>query len=165
MSGSQGGQAGQGRPRRLAVLISGGGSNLQALIDAQESGTLTGAEIVLVVSNRADAYGLQRALQHKLPAIHLPWTKRSQQAEAEEKLAALFALFKVDLIVLSGWMRIFTPAFIERYPWRIINQHPALLPLDGVGDEVITSDGSIIPALRGLHVVGRALEAGLKVTG
>lgn len=150
---------------RLAVFISGSGSNLQALIDAQERGEMPGVEIALVVSNKADAYGLQRALRHKLPAIYLPWTKRSQQVAAEEKLVALLDLFKIDLIVLAGWMRIFTPEFITRYPQRIINQHPALLPFDGEGDTCILSDGSRIPALRGLHVVQRALDAGLKTTG
>ncbi len=69
-------------PLRIAVLVSGSGSNLQALIDAIENKHLPGAEIVLVVSNKADAYGLQRALQHKLPTIYLPWRQR---AEAESK--------------------------------------------------------------------------------
>src|SRR5512146_2893468 len=93
-------------PFRIAVLISGSGSNLQALIDAIESQQLPGVEIVLVVSNQANAYGLQRALKHKIPAIFLPW---KQRAEAEAKLAALLDLFQADLIVLAGWMRIFSP--------------------------------------------------------
>jgi phosphoribosylglycinamide formyltransferase-1 len=149
---------------RLAVLVSGSGSNLQALIDAIEGEQLPGVEIAVVISNRADAYGLQRALAHKLPAIHLPWTKRSQQVEAETKLGVLLALFQVDLIVLAGWMRIFSPAFIAQYPRRMINLHPSLLPGDG-GETYTTSTGTLIPALRGLHVVERALQEGLKVTG
>ncbi|MBE3561583.1 MAG: phosphoribosylglycinamide formyltransferase [Ktedonobacteraceae bacterium] len=151
-----------GAPLRIAVLISGSGSNLQALIDVIESREMPGAEIALVVSNRADAYGLQRALQHKLPALYLPWRDKAQ---AEAKLARILHLFQIDLIVLSGWMRILSAEFINQFPDRIINQHPALLPPDGLGDTCITSAGHVIPALRGLHVVRRALEAGMPVTG
>lgn len=147
---------------RLAVLVSGSGSNLQALIDAIEGKELTGVEIVLVVSNKANAVGLQRALKHKLPAIFLPWKDRGQ---AEERLSGLLRLFEVDLVVLAGWMRIFSAEFTSQFPGRIINLHPALLPKDGHGETYTTSDGTVIPVFRGLHVVGRALEAGLKVTG
>jgi len=149
--------------RRLAVLVSGSGSNLQALIDAIEGGELPNIEIVLVVSNKANAQGLQRALTHKLPALYLPWSLTRQEVEA--KLATVFSLFAVDLIVLAGWMRIFTPDFIGQYPNRIINLHPALLPDDGQGDTFTASTSEVVPVLRGLHVVGRALESGAKVTG
>ena len=147
---------------RLGVLISGTGSNLQALIDAIESKKLANVEIALVVSNKADAYGLQRALTHNLPAIYLPWRER---AESEERLAALLRLFHVDLVVLSGWMRILSAAFIEQFPRRIINLHPALIPDDGTGNTYTTRDGAQIPVFRGLHVVKQALDAGIKVTG
>jgi phosphoribosylglycinamide formyltransferase 1 len=150
------------KPVRIAVLVSGSGSNLQALIDAIESKNLLGAEIVLVVSNKADAYGLQRALQHRIPAIYLPWRQRAQ---AEAKLTALLSLFQADLIVLAGWMRIFGAEFITHFAGRIINLHPALLPDDGNGNTYTTSDGTVIPVFRGLHVVRHALEAGVKVTG
>jgi phosphoribosylglycinamide formyltransferase-1 len=150
------------KPVRIAVLVSGSGSNLQALIDAIESKNLSGAEIVLVVSNKADAYGLQRALQHRIPAIYLPWRQRAQ---AEAKLTALLSLFQADLIVLAGWMRIFGAEFITHFAGRIINLHPALLPDDGNGNTYTTSDGTVIPVFRGLHVVRHALEAGVKVTG
>jgi len=149
--------------RRLAVLVSGSGSNLQALIDAIEGGELPNIEIVLVVSNKANAQGLQRALTHKLPALYLPWSLTRQEVEA--KLTTVFSLFAVDLIVLAGWMRIFTPDFIGQYPNRIINLHPALLPDDGQGDTFTASTSEVVPVLRGLHVVGRALESGAKVTG
>lgn len=152
-------------PLRVAIFVSGTGSNLQALIDAHKKGTLPDVTLALVISNRADAYGLQRALAYKLPAIHLPWTRKSQQEQAEHHLSALLHLFEIDLIVLAGWMRIFTPEFIQRYPQRIINLHPALLPDDPTAETYTTSNGSTIPALRGLHVVPRALEAGLHVTG
>lgn len=149
--------------RRIAVLVSGSGSNLQALIDAIELHELPHVEIALVVSNKANAVGLQRALTYKIPALYLPWSWTRQEVEA--KLAAVFALFQVDLIVLAGWMRIFTPDFIAQYPERIINLHPALLPDDGQGNTFMTSNGSVVPVLRGLHVVKRALESGVKVTG
>ena len=150
------------RPLRIAVLVSGSGSNLQALIDASEEGQLPQVELALVVSNRADAQGLQRALAHKIPALYLPWQQRE---EAERKLTAILDTFQVDLIVLAGWLRIFNANFVRRYPQRIINLHPALLPDDGNSKTYTTSDGTRIPALRGLHVVQQALDAGIKVTG
>jgi phosphoribosylglycinamide formyltransferase 1 len=159
---------------RLAVLISGSGSNLQALIDAIESQQLPGVEIALAVSNKADAYGLQRALKHKVPAIFLPWRHNVGaqfiappvgMAESESRLTALLHLFQVDLVVLAGWMRILSPAFLEQFPRHVINIHPALLPDDGTGSMFITSDGTQIPVFRGLHAVQQALDAGVKVTG
>nr|BBH94192.1 phosphoribosylglycinamide formyltransferase [Thermogemmatispora argillosa] len=147
---------------RLGVLISGSGTNLQAIIDACESGRLHAAEIALVVSNVAGAAGLQRALRHRLPAIYLPWRERE---ESEQRLAALLELFRVDLVVLAGWMRILSAEFLARFPRRVINLHPALLPDDPSADVYIASDGSAIPAFRGLHAVRQALEAGVKVTG
>jgi phosphoribosylglycinamide formyltransferase-1 len=149
-------------PLRIAVLISGSGSNLQALIDASESGQLLGVEIVLVVSNQPDAVGLQRALKHRLPTLYLPWKQRE---EAEARLTAILHLFQVDLIVLAGWMRIFTAEFVTQFPRRMINLHPALLPDDGMSKTYVTSSGIEVPALRGLHVVQQALDAGLQVTG
>jgi phosphoribosylglycinamide formyltransferase-1 len=147
---------------RLAVLISGSGSNLQALIDAIESKKLPAAEIALVVSSIPGAYGLQRALRHKLSAIYLPW---KQRAEGEVKLAGLLHLFQADLIVLAGWMHILSASFLDQFPQRIINLHPALLPDDGTGETYVTSDGTSIPVFRGLHAVQQALDAGVKVTG
>ena len=149
--------------RRIAVLVSGSGSNLQALLDASERDELPNVEIALVVSNKANAVGLQRALHHKIPSLYLPWSWERQDVEA--KLASVFTLFQIDLIVLAGWMRIFTPNFIAQYPRRIINLHPALLPDDGQGSTFTTSDGRVVPVLRGLHVVERALESGVRVTG
>ncbi len=150
------------KPLRIAVLISGSGSNLQALIDAIESEQLPGTEIALVVSNKADAYGLQRALKHRLPAIFLPWRER---AEAEAKLTVLLNLFRTDLIVLAGWMRILSADFITQFSGRIINLHPALIPDSGSGSSYTTRDGTVILVFRGLHAVRQALDAGIKVTG
>jgi phosphoribosylglycinamide formyltransferase 1 len=147
---------------RLGVLVSGSGSNLQALIDAIESKELPGVEITLVVSNKADAQGLKRALRHRIPAIYLPW---KQPLESEAKLAALLHLFQVDLLVLAGWMRILSADFLEQFPQRVINLHPALLPDNGMGTTYTTTDGASIPAFRGLHAVKQALDARVTVTG
>ena len=174
-------------PLRLGVLISGSGSNLQALIDAIERQQLPGVEIALIVSNKADAYGLQRALKHKVPAIYLPWSNvgagftpaRSTLAwstltpaaplpalsPGESQLSALLHLFQVDLVVLAGWMRILSATFLEQFPQRVINIHPALLPDNGLGNTYTTSNGTHIPVFRGLHAVQQAIDAGVKITG
>ncbi len=152
---------------RLGILISGSGSNLQAIIDAIETQQLPGVEIALVVSNKADAYGLQRALKHRLPAIYLPWNQQSKAtiSESESRLAAVLQLFQVDLVVLAGWMRILSAAFLDKFPQRVINIHPALLSDDGTGSTFTTNDGTQIPVFRGLHAVQQALDAGVKITG
>ncbi len=165
---------------RLGILISGSGSNLQAIIDAIETQQLPGVEIALVVSNKADAYGLQRALKHRLPAIYLPWNQQPKVvsfiasrileskatiSESESRLAAVLQLFQVDLVVLAGWMRILSAAFLDKFPQRVINIHPALLSDDGTGSTFTTNDGTQIPVFRGLHAVQQALDAGVKITG
>ena len=152
-----------GNPRfRLAVLVSGSGSNLQALIDAIESKELPGVEIALVVSNNIDAYGLERAHKHSLQSMYLPWKHRE---ESEAKLTTWLQLFHVDLIVLAGWMRILSANFLAQFPRRVLNIHPALIPDDGTGSTYTTHDGTTIPVIRGLHAVQQALDAGVKVTG
>jgi phosphoribosylglycinamide formyltransferase-1 len=147
---------------RLAVLLSGSGTNLQALIDAIESHELPGVAIALVVSNNIDAYGLERAHKHHLQAMYLPWQNRE---ECEAKLITWLQLFQVDLLVLAGWMRILSASFLSQFPRRVINIHPALMPDDGTGSSYTTSDGTTIPVFRGLHAVRQALDAGVKVTG
>ena len=159
---------------RLAVLLSGSGSNLQALIDAWRAGAL-GVEIALVLSDRADAYGLQRALQHQIPAafVPLPWpggparagaARAEARAAWERRLLAVLNAFDYDLVLLSGFMRVLSASFLDGCRAPVINQHPALLPPSG-GDIVTTSAGLVIPALRGAHVVPDALRLGLPVTG
>jgi phosphoribosylglycinamide formyltransferase-1 len=165
----------------LAVLLSGSGSNLQALIDAQDAGVL-GAEIALVLSDRADAYGLQRALQHKIPAAFVPLLPAAGPPEAriavraawERRLLGVLNAFVYDLVLLSGFMRVLSADFLAGCRAPVINQHPALLPDLGRpfdashasgGDTVTTSGGLVIPALRGAHVVADALRRGLPVTG
>lgn len=153
----------------IAVLISGSGANLQALIDAQESDRL-GASIGLVISDRAEAFGLQRALKHNIPAAFVPLPRTASETRAaartawEHRLLGVLLAFEPDLVVLSGFMRILSADFLARCPAKLINQHPALLPDDG-GDQVVTSSGLAIPALRGAHVVADALRHGLPVTG
>jgi phosphoribosylglycinamide formyltransferase-1 len=157
-------------PLRVAVLISGGGSNLQALIDAQRDGRLN-IEIVLVASERADAYGLQRALQHNLAAACIPFprvagtdARKTARAAWEQQLLAVINAFSPDLLILAGFMRVLSGDFLAAFPGQVINQHPALLP-DGGGDTVLTLNGLRIPALRGAHVVADALRLGLPITG
>jgi phosphoribosylglycinamide formyltransferase-1 len=111
---------------RIAVLISGEGSNLQALLDAARAGTL-GAEVAVVVSNRAAARGLVRARDAGVPARHLGGKDLSREAY-DEALAALLAEYAPDLLVLAGFMRIFSPGFVARFEGRILNVHPSLLP-------------------------------------
>ena len=126
-----------------------------------------------MVSNKANAQGVQRALKHNIPTIYLPWQSPASSpapstgmlSDSEVKLTSLLHLFQVDLIVLAGWMRILSGAFVEQFPRRIINLHPALIPDDGTGNTFTTQDGSTIPVFRGLHVVKMALNAGVKVTG
>ncbi len=114
---------------RLVVLISGSGTNLQAIIDAITNGELS-AEIVLVVSNRKSAYGLTRAEQRKLPTLYHPLkpytdSGRTRQ-DYDRDLAVQLASYRPDLIVLAGWMHVFSPAFLDQFPGRIVNLHPAL---------------------------------------
>jgi phosphoribosylglycinamide formyltransferase-1 len=160
-----------GRNLRLAVLISGSGTNLQAIIDAIEDGKLPNTEIALVISNNAAAYGIQRALQHKVPVIYLPWRKfpagafMHEMTPNEARIAGLLQFFRVDLVVLAGWMRIFSPPFLDQFARRVINIHPGLLPPEGTGETYRLSNGKTIPVLRGLNTVKKALEAGLNVTG
>jgi phosphoribosylglycinamide formyltransferase-1 len=165
----------------FAVLLSGSGSNLQALLDAQAAGTID-AEIALVLTDRPDAYGLQRALGRGLPAACVPLPRApapedraAVRAAWERRLLAVLNAFDYDLVLLSGFMRVLSAEFLAGCRAPVINQHPALLPDPGRpfdasrpapgGDTVITSAGLTIPALRGAHVVGEALRRGLPVTG
>jgi phosphoribosylglycinamide formyltransferase-1 len=111
---------------RVAVLISGEGSNLQALIDTAKTGAL-GADIAVVVSNRAAARGLERARGAGIPAAHLGG-KGMERAAYDQALAVLLARYAPDIVVLAGFMRIFTADFVARYAGRMLNIHPSLLP-------------------------------------
>lgn len=122
---------------RLIVLISGSGSNLQALINATEDGSLD-AEIVLVVSNRQDAYGLERGLDAGIDTLCFPLKPYRIAGESRENydtdLAAVLKAYDPDLIVLAGWMHVLSATFLDQFPKRVINLHPALPgQFDGVG--------------------------------
>jgi|SRR5688572_17947446 len=112
---------------RVAVLISGEGSNLQALIDAERAGQL-GARIVTVVSNRSAARGLERARAAGIEALHLAAARGQERVDYDTALAALLAPREPDLIVLAGFMRILGPKFVELHAGRMLNLHPSLLP-------------------------------------
>ncbi len=114
---------------RLVVLVSGSGTNLQAIMDAIGAGTLK-AEIALVVSNRKAAYGLVRAQEAGIPTLYFPLKPYTdagkERVQYDADLAAQVAAYKPDLIVLAGWMHIFSPAFLDVFPRKVINLHPAL---------------------------------------
>lgn len=114
----------------LAVLISGNGSNLQAILDAMDKGDLPGVRVALVVSNRKDAYGIQRAFKHGVPVVYfpkLPYTNAGRpRSDYDADLARIVQSFAVEWVVQAGWMHIFTDAFIGAFPNRIVNLHPAL---------------------------------------
>jgi len=114
---------------RLVVMISGFGSNLQAIIDAVNEGQLS-AEIALVVSNRKAAYGLERAQLAGIPTLYFPLKPYKDQGLSREAydadLAGRIAVVQPDLIVLAGWMHVLSPAFLDCFPGRVINLHPAL---------------------------------------
>ena len=115
------------KPLSLVVLISGSGSNLQAIIDAIEAGMLN-AQIRAVISNRPDAYGLTRAREHGIPAISLDHTQFSDREHFDRQLQQQIDDLHPDLIVLAGYMRILSTAFIQHFHPHILNVHPSLLP-------------------------------------
>lgn len=136
---------------KIAVLVSGGGTNLQALIDAQTNGFLSDGQIDLVVSNKPDAYALTRAEKAGIKTAVV--TKTAGQEPFESDLLALFADHGIELIVLAGFMCILSKKFVKQYPDRIINVHPSLIPsFCGKG-------------FYGLRVHEAALQYGVKVTG
>lgn len=138
---------------RIAVLVSGGGTNLQALIDAEKSGALHSGSISLVVSNKADAYALERAQMADIPAVTLLRADCGGQEGFEAELTALLEREKIDLVILAGFMSILGESFTRRFENRILNVHPSLIPsFCGKG-------------FYGLHVHEAALAYGVKVTG
>lgn len=137
---------------RIAVLVSGGGTNLEALLKAQESGAIPHGKIVLVIASNPDAYALTRAKNHGVPGFAIS-RKGSTQDIFEAALSEKLAEYKIDLIVLAGFLSILTKAFVKQWPERIINIHPSLIPaFCGKG-------------YYGLKVHEAALERGVKVTG
>lgn len=137
---------------RIAVFVSGGGTNLEALLKAQESGAIPHGEIVLVCASNESAYALTRAANHGVPAVAVPRKQMIQEA-FERTLSLKLAEYRVDLIVLAGFLSILSADFVARWPERILNVHPSLIPaFCGKG-------------YYGLKVHEAALERGVKVTG
>ena len=138
---------------RIAVLVSGGGTNLQAILDAAGRGEIPDGEIVLAVSDRPGAYALQRAEKAGIPALEINKKACGGQEAFEKKLIAALTENRIDLIVLAGFLSILTENFTTLYPRRIINVHPSLIPsFCGAG-------------YYGLKVHQAALNRGVKVTG
>ena len=137
---------------RIAVFVSGGGTNLQALIDAQGT-VLVSGEIALVVSNNRDAYALQRAQKAGIPTAVVLKKECGSQSAFEEKLKQVLDENRIDIIVLAGFMTILTESFTSAYPKRILNIHPSLIPS-------FCGEG-----FYGLRVHQAALQYGVKVTG
>ena len=111
----------------IAVLVSGGGTNLEALLKAQESGMIPHGEIVLVCASNETAYALTRAADHGVPGVAIP-RKQMDQAAFEAALSAKLEEYKIDVIVLAGFLSILSTDFVRRWPDRIINVHPSLIP-------------------------------------
>ena len=112
---------------RIAVFVSGGGTNLEALLKAQEAGAIPHGEIVLVCASNETAYALTRAANHGVPGVAVPKRNRSQE-EFEAALTAHLKEHRIDLIVLAGFLSILSENFVKQWPDRIINVHPSLIP-------------------------------------
>lgn len=138
---------------KIAVLVSGGGTNLQALIDAQKSGIISSGEIVLVISSKDGVFALERAAKAGIPTAVVNKKQCGSQEAFEKGIIDKLTEYGVELIVLAGFMSILSENFTSRYPERIINVHPALIPS-------FCGKGAY-----GLHVHEMALEYGVKVTG
>jgi phosphoribosylglycinamide formyltransferase-1 len=134
--------------RRLAVLLSGRGSNFEAIANAVEGRTIHNAEIVAVISDVPEARGLQRARERGLAAFAMPRAAGESRREHEDRILEILDRARPDLICLAGYMRILSPGFVSRYPGRILNIHPSLLP-----------------RYPGLEPQRRALEAGETESG
>ncbi len=141
------------RKARIAVLVSGGGTNLQALIDAQRRGELPHGELALVVSNNAGAYALERAARAGIETAVCLRAKGESRADFEAKIQRVLATRDIDMLVLAGFMAILSADFVARWPERIINIHPSLIPS-------FCGEG-----FYGLRVHRAALDYGVKVTG
>ncbi len=139
--------------KKVAVLVSGGGTNLQAILDAEKSGIIKSGEVSVVVSSKDGAYALERAKAHNVEGIVIPRKEFPDRKSYSEALAAELERRGIDLVVLAGFMIILDPSFISRFANRIINVHPALIPS-------FCGDG-----FYGLHVHEAALAKGVKVSG
>ena len=133
--------------QRIGVLLSGRGSNFEALAESCASGRIPGAEIAIVVSNRDGAPGIERARARGIPARVIP-SKGLEREVYDRQVAAVLKEYRVDLVCLAGYMRLLSPYFVEQFPRRILNIHPSLLP-----------------SFPGLEAQRQALEHGVKFSG
>jgi formyltetrahydrofolate-dependent phosphoribosylglycinamide formyltransferase len=133
---------------RFAVLVSGSGTNLQALLDAQASGDIDPAEIVLVISNRPGVKAIERAEAAKIPVLVIDHKAYQDRATFEDALVSALAEHQVEAVVLAGFMRILSPHFVDKFEHRILNTHPALCP-----------------SFPGVNAPQQAVDAGVKVSG
>lgn len=138
---------------RVGVLVSGGGTNLQAIIDAVKSGDITNASLEVVISNKKDAYALTRAAENGIKAESVCIKDYENRDEFNKALIERLDSYKLDLIVLAGFLVVLPPELIQKYRNKIINIHPSLIPS-------FCGNG-----FYGLHVHEKALERGVKVTG
>jgi phosphoribosylglycinamide formyltransferase-1 len=136
----------------LVVLASGGGTNLQAIIDNIEAGKLD-AQIKAVISNNSKAGALERARNHNIPDVHLSHKQFSTPEEFDQKLLSVLKENETDLVILAGYMKMISPTVIRKYKNKIINIHPALLPAFGG------------KGMYGIYVHEAVIESGVKVTG
>ena len=132
----------------IAVFVSGNGSNLQALIDAEKNGVLAAGKITLVVSDREEAFALERAKKHNKKIYALEAKEFKTREEFDKKIIEKLKKEKIELVVLAGFMRLLSPTFIEAYKDKNINVHPALLP-----------------DFKGVHGIKNAFHSGAKQTG
>lgn len=139
--------------KNIVVLVSGGGTNLQALIDAQKRGDIKNGKITCVISSKADAYALERAKNAGIPAVVMPRKEYANSKAYSEAILAELNRQNADLVVLAGFMTILDECVTKAYPYRIINVHPALIPS-------FCGEG-----FYGLKVHEKALEYGVKVSG
>ncbi|MDO8644931.1 MAG: phosphoribosylglycinamide formyltransferase [bacterium] len=134
-------------PLKLGVLVSGNGTNLQALIEASQQETLQ-ADVTLVISDNPEATAVTRAKNEKIPVAIIEPSQFNNREAFEDRLAELLEKAAVDLVVLAGFMRLLSPAFVKKFKGRLVNIHPALLP-----------------AFPGLHVIQKAFDDGVRYTG
>ncbi len=136
------------QPVAIGVLVSGNGTNFQAIADALEAGRIENGRITCLISNKSDAFALERAHRHNIPAIVLDHKGYPNRTAYDQALVALLKEHGVQLVVLAGFMRLLSPAMVEAFPHAIMNIHPALLP-----------------AFPGLDAQQQALEYGVRYTG
>ncbi len=136
-----------GKTLSIGVLVSGSGSNLQSIIDHIEKGQLS-ARIHVVVSNNPDAFALSRAEKHGIPAVVIGHQDFPDRERFDRKMIEVLQSYRVDLVVMAGFMRLLTPLFLKTFPLKIMNIHPALLP-----------------SFPGLHVQQKAVDYGVRFSG